>query len=249
MALAHGLVASIALGLEANRESRRLDPLYLYAPLNVAGNLFYLGRSEEALRYNSEILEREPDLPWAHMQRVFILTDFGRLREAEAMLSRVKEAVAQKRHSDFFLPLAELVLALEKNDRAAADRSLDQIFAMMSDTAMPSHDLEWIYLFVMPPLSRHGKLDPAFRVAKRVIEGGAIPPYDWLLLNPHLKAFRADPRFQEIAAPSRAQFEAMLSLLEEARDRRELPEYLDRPLAQLVARLGVTAPKRPARAA
>ena len=30
-------------------------------------------------------------------------------------------------------------------------------------------------------------------------KAGAIPPYDWLMLNPYLKGFQSDPRFKEVS--------------------------------------------------
>ncbi len=71
----------------------------------------------------------------------------------------------------------------------------------------------------------------------RTVKEGAIPPYDWLLLNPDLAPLRSDGRFLEVVTKARVQFEEMLAVLNEARARGEFPKYLEGPLADLIAKL------------
>ena len=64
------------------------------------------------------------------------------------------------------------------------------------------------------------------------------PQYDCLLLNRNYEnLLRRDPRFQPILVKARAQFDDMLTVVNEARARGEFPNYLEGPLADLIAKL------------
>ena len=60
------------------------------------------------------------------------------------------------------------------------------------------------------------------------------------MLCPALEPLRGDERFDKIATAARPRFDAMLTILEEARERHELPAYLEQPLAGLLADLGMS---------
>jgi hypothetical protein len=59
------------------------------------------------------------------------------------------------------------------------------------------------------------------------------------LLHPDLPPVRCHPRFEPIASRSRAHFVEMLGVVNDARARGEFPKYLEKPLADLLAKLGV----------
>ena len=73
----------------------------------------------------------------------------------------------------------------------------------------------------------------------RCTEVGAIPAYDWLVLNPNFISLRGDMRFKEVVSRSRAKFEETLKVLQDAKVRGEFPKYLEKPLADLLEKLGI----------
>ena len=91
----------------------------------------------------------------------------------------------------------------------------------------------------VPTLARNGYVDEAFQILDRALATGAILPYDWLTADRRLDKLRKDGRLVPIVARSRAQFETMLKVLEDARTRGELPEYLQQPLSELRGQLGL----------
>ncbi|HET9529133.1 MAG TPA: hypothetical protein VFQ92_02185, partial [Blastocatellia bacterium] len=62
---------------------------------------------------------------------------------------------------------------------------------------------------------------------------GVVGTYDWLVLCPELEPVRKDARFQTLVTRSRSELEEMISTLDAARRRNELPSYLEAPLARV----------------
>jgi len=93
---------SNVLAIAACREAARLDPLYLYPPLNVAEGLANLGRAGEALPPVEGVLRLEPDMPWAIALKASILIDLGRTQEAAEVAKQVDALLVQGRlHSEY----------------------------------------------------------------------------------------------------------------------------------------------------
>jgi hypothetical protein len=130
-------------------------------------------------------------------------------------------------------------LALRHGETRAAEAALGGILKIVNDPQSSGQDLADVYDDAVTYLGRHDKADLAFRIMTRSLAAGYIPSYDWLMLSPNLAPLRADARFKNISARSRAQFGELLAILEEARARREMPQYLEAPLAELVKKLGI----------
>lgn len=60
-----------------------------------------------------------------------------------------------------------------------------------------------------------------------------------MMRYPHLRSLHNDSRFQTILRRSRARFDEMLTVLADARTRGELPNYLERPLGDVLKTLGI----------
>ena len=84
---------------------------------------------------------------------------------------------------------------------------------------------------------RHGKTGPALETLAWCVDEGVIPPYDWLMLAPYMGPLRQDSRSQNILEPSKAQYDEMLVILNDARARGEFPAYLEKPLEDLLEQL------------
>ena len=80
-------------------------------------------------------------------------------------------------------------------------------------------------------------METALHILRGAADAGAAGHYDWLVLSPRLEPLRSDPRFDEILARSRSQFEKLLAVMETAQAEGHFPEYLEQPLADLQAQL------------
>ena len=211
---------SAVLAIAALRESARLDPLYLYPPLNEAEALASMGRAGEALQPVEGVLRLEPDMPWAIALKASIFIDLGRTQKAEVVAKQVNALLAQGRlHSEYRYILDGLNL-----DSGASLHEL----AMWARNPNPMVE----YLGVHKWLMQHGHAQDVIEILDRRTRKGAIP-YDYLRLAPWLASLQNDPRFQSVLKRARGQFEEMLSVLDEARARGEFPQYLETPLAEM----------------
>ncbi|MCA1562811.1 MAG: hypothetical protein LC804_21925, partial [Acidobacteria bacterium] len=236
--LGSALVGSVTLGLAAELEAQRLDPLFLISKVNAAGYLQDLGRTSEGLPLIDEALTLEPDSPVAIQQKAVMLADLGRTAEATALLERLRPHVAQKRLPVLFFLLTQHAVLRSRGAADAADAALADIRRGSVDSATASSgDLLFVQQYVVPVLARHGMLERALEILARCASAGAIPPYDWLLLNPHLEPLRSDGRFQNVMTKARVQFDQMIEILTAARERQELPAYLEAPLSDLMRQL------------
>jgi hypothetical protein len=88
-----------------------------------------------------------------------------------------------------------------------------------------------------PVLADLGRNADALEVLEARTALGVVEPYDLLLWNPAMDSLHSDPGLDAVLAASRERFDATVSILEAARERNELPAYLDTPLTRLLGRL------------
>jgi tetratricopeptide (TPR) repeat protein len=229
--------SSVSVSMTSDLESRRLDPLYLYSMSNAAEGLQFLGRSAEALPLVEEALGLEPDFPVGLLRKTLILTALSQNDEAAVLLSRVEEHVRQQRLPQLLVELAQHAVARSRGNTKVADALLVRIRTALSDPRVSGVQLYYVTGDVLPILAEHGKADAALDILTELVRVGVVPAYDVLVLNPHLEVLRQDPRLRPVLSKSRAQFEEMLTVLNEARARDEFPKYLEAPLADLIAKL------------
>ncbi|MCJ7582620.1 MAG: protein kinase [Candidatus Aminicenantes bacterium] len=241
LALSYGFLysGSFSLALEACLEARLLDPLYLPGSINASENLFMLGRNQEALAIADEILRIEPDIPWGLFNKSLILSNLNRLHEAADLLKRLEKLVAENKYPQEYLSLAQLVYNLNSEEEGVAKMALDSLLQIVNDPTIPNLTLRYLAGNVSQYLMATEKLDPMFHLLNKAMEAGIAIPYDIFLLNPKSQLFLRDPRFEEIIKSSKDQFKKILDILEDARSRGELPEYLEKPLADLFEKFGI----------
>jgi hypothetical protein len=185
-------------------------------------------------------------MPSGLLIKGFALCKIGRSREALALVKETLEplAVQGRLHPAWVATVRDQALfaqASEQGDAATAEAAARRLLAAArGETPFPRW--ERMTIDVASHLARWGRKEGAldlllFRSRKELFQ-----PYDYLLSS-NLAAlhddprFRDDPRLLEVYARSRASFEENLAILEEARAKGELPDYLEQPLAELLKSL------------
>jgi tetratricopeptide (TPR) repeat protein len=227
----------IALGLAPAKEAYRLNPLDLENASMVGETLFQLGRTAEGLPYLDGILNIEPDYIFVLYWKVLMLADLGRVDEAASLLPKVQRALGpDSTPATLWLPL---VLALERGDSTEADRLLKEILSKINDPNTPAHMVGGAALQLPPFLVRHGRIKAALDILGRCLEIEMFPLYDMLVLDPRLEPLRRDARFQPILDKYRENGMENMRVLAQARDRGELPSFLEAPFADLLEKLDI----------
>ena len=86
-----------SLSLAASEEAARLDPLYLYPPLNASELLVYLNRPKEALAYADKVLQLEPEMPAGLIRKALALFELGRAEELSELVPIIQRQALQGR--------------------------------------------------------------------------------------------------------------------------------------------------------
>jgi hypothetical protein len=194
--------------------------------MNAAEALTALGRPTEALPLVEDALRLEPQMPIALFIRATVLVELGRLDEAAKVVRDLEPHAAQGR-----LPPEDLELA--RDGMVLARGNPTETKAALARRVAAARTL----LGVLAWIARYGGPEVAVSVLSQQAKAGIVEPYDFLVLAPGLESIRRHPGCARILGPSRARFEEMLEILDEARGRGEFPSYLETPLAELRSRL------------
>jgi tetratricopeptide (TPR) repeat protein len=224
-----------SLSLASMQEAARLDPLYLYAPLNASELLVYLNRPEEALTYAESVLRVEPDMPVALIRKGLALIELRRPTDLAALVPTLQRHVAEGRSDAQQVSVVIDGAAMVGENPAAKRAALDRLEQQALNLTNPFMD----YPPILAWLVRHGRTAGALAALERRTEHGRIP-YDFLRLSPDLKALATDKRFLRALATARAQFDDTVALLREAEARSELPPFMRQPLTDLLHTLGIS---------
>ena len=243
VAIAHnrprGRLLGTMLSLACQRQAVRIDPLYLYATVNIAYSLYQIGDSSAALPYVEQILQLEPDNAIFLGTKADILADLNRLEEARDVLNLMQPLIDAGRGLEIFMLIPQYGVLSRGGETSAADTVLRRIRAFLDDPNTPGLYLVGFTLELVPFLARQGRTDVVIDLLTEAVRRGEIPQYDWLMLDPRLESLRSDPDFAPILEQSRARFAEMLALLERAQIRQEFPPYMDQPISELRAQLGM----------
>jgi hypothetical protein len=85
-------------------------------------------------------------------------------------------------------------------------------------------------------LSRYGRPDAAVDLLVTRHEAGLREPLDLLLLHEDLRHLTRDPRYALLVHDATEQFRLLVEIVDAARERGELPPYLDRAVRDLLSR-------------
>jgi len=176
-------------------------------------------------------------MPAALGERELTLIQMGRVREAQELARRLEGLVAAGQFDPAGFIRLRGALTLLEGDSRKSKPALEHLAKMwaLEESRTPFYEfyaeLSWLVRYGGTPLA----IDATTR---RFANGGKLP-YDFLEITADLEPLRQDPRASKIVAQSKAQFEQLVSILEEARTRGELPPYLEKPLSDLLAQLSL----------
>ena len=234
---------SVRLALVADKHALEIDPLMLIARIFAAIRLTELGRYDEALAEIDRTLALEPGMPYGLLIKGFVLCEKGRNREVLALVKEQLEPLANqgKLHPGWVATLRDSALfakASEQGDTAATEAAARRLIAAArGESPFP----RWaMFTSDVPGLLVHwDRQEEALELLHARSRKGISGTYEHFLL-PNLARLRDDPRFRddprlkEVYGQARASFDEILAIIEDARNRGELPTYLEEPLAELL---------------
>ncbi len=237
--IAPGPLFMVACGLR----SLELDPLGDVDAGMAASGLVWLGRPAEALPVLDRGLAVSPDATFLLNAKAFALARLGRVQEAETVLerSRPKETNPDSFTLDYWNEVRVAVLAA-KGDSASARAAAVALTVHHLRPSTPAFDVLNGVQTTVPDLLRLGLREEALRLLDHSARGSFAPGLEWLESAPELRPLRGEPRFERVRDTARKATVIMVKHLEEARVARELPHYLEKPLAELKVLLQPPAP-------
>ncbi|MFN7973696.1 MAG: serine/threonine-protein kinase [Acidobacteriota bacterium] len=217
--------ASPELGIATYAEAARVDPLSPAEWGNMEVELYSLGRYDEARAALERARALAPDSPMLFQREAIYALRDGRLTEARDLMEKLRCAVVEGRHrQDTMLPYLEMLLAMDEHDDSAVARAR----AILGPTGN------------IDELVFRKRYDEAIESA--VVSYASMPglPADWEMfaLNPILAPIRDDPRLAPHLEHLHELYSERLDVIVAARDRGELPSYLEAPLARILEREG-----------
>ncbi|HXV63772.1 MAG TPA: serine/threonine-protein kinase [Vicinamibacteria bacterium] len=229
----HMGLSSCRLRLVVGERIRGLDPLYLYSGLPNA--LDCLGRTEDALRINEEVLSIEPDFPFGLQARAGLLLKQGRLLEAAGLLERLDRMAVQGRiRIDWVRFMTDVYIVLGKGVESTA--ALDRLLHTASgEDRFPYWQLA--SQIALEVLGRNDQRERARTILLALDKAGVSLEYDSLHLSSDRRWILEDPELAPVVERARKQFAEVVAVLEDARARGELPAFLEQPFDELLVDL------------
>jgi serine/threonine protein kinase len=237
------MMHSYELSLVVAHEAARLDPLVLDAPIYGAISLMQLSRSDDALALIDEALAIEPDMLFGVLIKAMILADSGATSDASTIIAELEPMAAAGRLLPQWLKMFRDVAAYRDAAKEHDSSTLDQLIPRLARLARGEDPFpRWqVSTQGVTRLLAELKPDLALELFEVRASMGIVEPYDYLATHPELDSLRSHPQFQRLLAASRRHFEDIISIVHEAQERGEVPEYLRDALAHLVRRFGLVA--------
>ena len=213
------------MALESLRESARLNPFYVYAGVGESSALFALRRTSEAISVINRVLGLEPDLAYALGAKTNFLIASGSLEEGGESLERVRELAEQGLYPKLLFQGLELAWAARQHEPSMATL-FPNLLKMLSSPKLPAAMVWYVEQPLFFILTEQGYTSEITELMGLSASRGFVPGYYKLAASPHLESLRKVSGFDEIWTQSQAEFIEKVSMLEEARSRGELPDYL-----------------------
>jgi len=216
---------SVGLFIATGRRASELDPMDPWTHGFAALGLSWIGRADEALPIVERALRLEPDHRFlVRNVKAYAMLRLGRLGEAERLWHTFERPPSAE---------AAFWLAALRGEREKARGMAGPLLARWLGPRMRAIDLGNAVVFNVPYLVRVGLDDEAVQLLQLSVDRGAVPPYDWLLLDPEVRKLHRHPRMAPVLVASRDGAAMVARQLAAARTRGELPTYLEPPLAEL----------------
>ena len=223
------------LAVEVLREAQRQDPLSFPTYGELARSLTIAGRPKEALSVLDTALSLDAGNQYALMIKVITLVELGRAADAADLLRRPELGLTKKSQQWFGLvkPLVSMAIG---NDRDARS-SLHAANAYIADPETAWNERQDAIMLLFPEVNRRFGSGAALDLLVLSTKGGGTYSYDALMLRPDLKEIREDPRAMDVVQQTKAPFTTLIRILQSARARGELPEYLKKAMDGLLEKL------------
>ncbi|MFN7973697.1 MAG: protein kinase [Acidobacteriota bacterium] len=224
------------LAVAAYEEAAREDPLSVYEWLNMEGALYNLGRFDEAQAALSRAAALEPESGYVlERQALYLLRD-RRTTEGRRIVEKLHCYVDDGRLPEDYVGLRNLdtYLALDEGNDVVAREMLDR---MRLRGQFPTNDDLALRGFYQETIDVTVDADGQFYSPNS--ERGSIAWwYENATQSPVFAPIRDDPRMVPLIAKYRVLYHQALDVIVAARDRGELPAYLEPVLDRILAREG-----------
>jgi serine/threonine protein kinase/tetratricopeptide (TPR) repeat protein len=227
-----------SLVLAASEEAARLDPLYLYPPINTSEVLIYLNRPTEALAYAEKVLQLEPEMPAGLIRKALALFELKRAAEISDLIPILQRQASQGRADPEYVSMITDASTLLGGAAPATRAALDRLERQARNPG-PWAEYTPVYAWLV----RYGRIDGALGAIEARVRHGRVP-YDFLRLAPEFKALASNDRYLRALEVARRQFDDMVALLREAEGRSELPAFIQQPLLDLLRTLQISSGQR-----
>ncbi|MFC1851556.1 protein kinase [candidate division CSSED10-310 bacterium] len=229
---------SFTLACVCFEKALSLDYFYLWARCVLVFKLVYLGNMERALQILGKMELIEPESPITSYTKEFFLLEQGRFDEAHRLHTVLERSVKEKKLAALYLEGLTTQLTILEGTADQVDQFVSKINAVLDDPKISQREKWAMYHSSSFCLSKRGRYDDAVTLMEKFSDKGIIEPYDVMLFNPDLKKLHGHPGFQPLLEASRKSFQKMLDFLEDARKKDEFPAFLEKPLQELLERIG-----------
>ncbi len=209
------------------------NPLAIADGAMGATGLTWQGHPEAALRLLDTGLRIEPGHRFSLVAKSEALVALGRLEEAGQHLKRCEPKDTDRAWDAEFWRQVRFELAVAQGDMATATRFADRAAKLWLAPQNKEQDLNAVWTMT-PGLLRMGRREEALRMLEKAM--AAFPNAEgWLnvLYHPEFRPAHGDPRFQRLVEQGKKDVALALKIFQEAKDRGDLPAFLETPMAQL----------------
>jgi tetratricopeptide (TPR) repeat protein len=217
------------------RHESEVSPLSAYGEMNDAVALTALGRAEEAKAAIARAAAIEPDARWVSVIRTLTNAAVGSLPDAAAEADALRAQDRLRAMPPFVAPMFDLISAEAEHDARSSAEAVRRLGAPVRRGAATLFEKEYLATFATLTLVRGGHPHLATTLLADVTAANGPAPYDMFIVNPLLKPLLEDKRAQDAVAQSRSQFELLLGAIRVARSTGSFPQYLERPLQEVLS--------------
>ncbi|MFC1851555.1 protein kinase [candidate division CSSED10-310 bacterium] len=222
------------LSLATSQKTLTINSLYIYARDVMISSLLRLDMLEEAKSALDQMLLLEPEAPITIYRRAGVLLYLDQLDQARSVLANLERLAEEEKYRKIRVESLAMVLQIAEGTDLEVDQVVRKVSTILDDPAVSDNDKEF-FEYIPVYLSRRGRFDDAVMLIKKSSKYNFT--YEELLFHSDLKKLHQHPEFPSLLARSKANFQKMLDIFEAARKEGEFPEFLEKPLQELLERI------------